>query len=283
MKYLILLLLAFANFAFACVIEPVATTTSTTTTTTAPTTTTTTAVVVAAPARWIPAPGTTWQWQLQGTIDTTVNVQMYNIDMVDVPTSTIALLKSQGKKVVCYFSAGSWEEWRPDAASFPASVKGNSNGWPGEKWLDIRQVSVLQPIMEKRLDLAVAKGCDGVEPDNIDGYTNNTGFTLTGNQQLVYNKMLAQIAHARNLSIGLKNDVDQIASLVNDFDFAINEQCYQYKECSGYSAFVNQGKAVFGVEYQGDPAVFCPKAKTSQFSWMKKKLDLGVYRLACPV
>ena len=264
MKYLLLAFAMFFNFALACT-EPVPTTTTPTTLT----------------ARYMPQPGTTWQWQLQGTIDTSVNAQMFNIDLFDTPKATITLLKSQGKKVVCYLSAGSWEDWRPDAASFPSSVKGNTNGWAGERWLDVRQVSVLQPIMEKRMDLAVAKGCDGVEPDNIDGYTNNTGFALTSNQQLIYNQMLSTIAHSRNLAIGLKNDVDQINALVNYFDFAINEQCYQYNECAAYSAFINQGKAVFGVEYQGNPTTFCPKANTARFSWLKKKLSLDSYRVSC--
>ena len=108
---------------------------------------------------------------------------------------------------ICYFSAGSFENWRPDAAAFPASVKGSSNGWPGENWLDIRQWSVLGPIMGARMDLAVSKGCDGVEPDNMDGYSNSTGFPLTAADQITYNTNIANLAHSKGLSVGLKNDV----------------------------------------------------------------------------
>lgn len=230
---------------------------------------------------WKPAPGVSWQWQLQGDIDMSVNVDMYDIDLFDVPQSVIDELKADGRIVICYFSAGSWENWRPDAAAFPDSVKGKNNGWPGEKWLDIRRIDILGPIMEARLDLAVQKGCDGVEPDNIDGYTNNTNFPLTYNDQIAYNEFLAQAAHDRNLSIGLKNDLDQVNDLVDDFDWALNEQCFQYNECDTLLPFVQAGKAVFGVEYQGSTSSFCPQANAMNFDWMKKKLALDAWREPC--
>ena len=69
-------------------------------------------------------------------------------------------------------------------------------------------------IMQARLDLAVQKRCDGVEPDNVDGYANDTGFDLSSLDQLTYNQWLASEAHTRNLSIGLKNDLDQVPALV---------------------------------------------------------------------
>lgn len=223
---------------------------------------------------WRPAPGTTWQWQLQGTINTGYDVDMYDIDLFDTPASLIDQLHADGRVVICYISAGSWENWRPDASRFPAVVKGKSNGWAGERWLDIRRIDKLGPIMKDRLDLAVAKGCDGIEPDNIDGYTNNTGFPLTYAHQLAYNRWLAAEAHARGLSIGLKNDLDQVADLVDHYDWAINEQCWQYNECHLLDPFVAAGKAVFGVEYQGNPTSFCPALNGRGFSWLKLPLAL---------
>ena len=86
-------------------------------------------------------------------------------------------------------SAGSWEDWRSDASDFPDDVKGNGlSGWPGEKWLDVRQLSVLSPIMAARMDIAVAKGCDGVDPDNMDGYTNNNGVRHSTHAPLMYSR-----------------------------------------------------------------------------------------------
>ncbi len=230
---------------------------------------------------WKPAVYTTWQWQLTGTIDQSVDAQMFDIDLFDTSAATIASLKSKGKIVICYFSAGSYEDWRPDASQFPASVLGRSNGWAGEKWLDIRNLTALGPVMEARLDLAVSKGCHGVEPDNIDGYTNSTGFPLTGADQITYNKWLAEKAHARNLSIGLKNDVDQVVALEPYFDWALNEQCFQYNECDTLLPFIKAGKPVFTTEYSLETSSFCTKANQIQFMSMKKKLDLDASRQVC--
>src|SRR5438876_1668228 len=163
---------------------------------------------------WVPSLVTPWQWQLTGTIDQSVNVPMYDIDLFDTSSTVVASLHAKGRRAVCYMSAGTWENWRPDAAAFPAAVLGGGNGWPGEKWLDIRRIDVLGPIMEARMDLCKQKGFDAVEPDNIDGYANKSGFSLTAQDQLQYNTWLAAAAHARGLSIGLKNDLDQVSDLV---------------------------------------------------------------------
>ena len=113
--------------------------------------------------------------------------------------------------------------------------------------------------MQARLDLAVSKGCDGVEPDNVDSYANSNGLGLTAADQLDFNRFVALEAHKRGLSVGLKNDLDQVKTLQPAYDWALNEQCNQYGECSGLSAFVTAGKAVFGVEYSGSASyVFCP-------------------------
>ena len=231
---------------------------------------------------WRPSPGTSWQWQLMGSIDTSFDVAMYDIDLFDAPQATINQLHTSGRIVICYFSAGSWEDWRSDAAAFPEAVKGKAlDGWPNEKWLDVRQIASLTPLMTARLDLAVTKKCDGVEPDNVDGYANDSGFPLTAGDQIAYNRWLVQQAHQRGLSIGLKNDLDQIPDLVGDFDWALNEQCFEFDECATLLPFVQAGKAVFGVEYTGNAAIFCPKANQMGFSWLKKNLNLDPERLDC--
>ena len=164
--------------------------------------------------RWHPPPGTTWQWQLTGAIDTSIDVEMYDIDLFDVPAATISSLIAAGRAVICYLSAGSWEDWRPDAGDYPPGVLGNPlDGWPGERWVDIRRLDILGPILEARLDLAESKGCTGVEPDNVDAYQNDSGFPLQAADQLVFNRWLASEAHQRGLSVGLKNDLDQVPDL----------------------------------------------------------------------
>ena len=250
-------------------------------------TTTTTATTTLAP--WVPKVSDTWQWQLTGTINTSYAVKVYDIDLFDAPTNVITTLHSQGKYVVCYMSAGSSENWRPDYAKFLPSDLGNSlSGWAGEKWLDTRSANV-RAIMAARMDLAKARGCDGVEPDNVDGYTNNPGFPLTATTQLDYNRYLAAQAHARGLKIALKNDVDQIAALQPSFDFAINEQCNQYSECAGYAAFTSAGKPVFNAEYKSKwatdataRAALCTKSRAANIRTLVLPLSLNdKFRYSC--
>jgi len=234
-------------------------------------------VSAAQPSIWQPAPGTTWQLQLGGdVVNPSWDVEMYDVDLYTTPQEIVDQLKNDGRIFICYFSAGSWENYRDDAGDFPAEVLGNVlEGWPDEKWLDIRRIDLLSPIIEARLDYAVTRGCDGVDPDNVDGYTNNSGFPLTYDDQLAYNRWIASEAHARGLSVGLKNDLSQIVDLVDDFDWALNEQCFYYDECDLLLPFIDAGKAVFGVEYEGRRSDYCPKALARKFSTLTKTLALG--------
>ncbi len=231
---------------------------------------------------WKPNPNTSWQWQLMGTINQNYDVDMYDLDLFDNSKEVINALKNKGIKVICYFSAGSYENWRIDKDDFPNEVQGKIlEGWEDEKWLDISKIDLLAPIMKNRLDLAVEKGCDGVEPDNVDGYLNDNGFDLSYQNQLDYNKWLAEEAHKRGLTVGLKNDLEQIPELVDYFDFALNEQCFEYDECETLLPFIEQDKAVFGVEYELQPTEFCNKAIELNFDWLKMEYDLDGGRISC--
>lgn len=231
---------------------------------------------------WRPAVRTTWQWQLDTPVDTNVSAQVFDIDAVDNPASVVANLHAKGSRVIAYMSAGTWEDWRPDASRFPASVLGRGvDGWAGEKWLDIRKIDALAPIIQARLDMAVSKGFDGVEFDNVDGYDNGTGFPLTYADQIAYNIFLSQAAHSRGLSVGLKNDLDQVPDLLPYFDFAINEECFQYDECDALLPFIRAGKPVFHVEYSLPTSRFCARANALGLMSMKKNPDLDAWRAVC--
>lgn len=230
---------------------------------------------------WHPRKGLSWQIQFSGTVDTSVRAAVYDIDMSE-PTSLVRSLHSRGRRVVCYVSAGSFETWRPDASAFPSAVKGRRlDGWPDERWLDIRRLDLLRPIMAARFDRCRAKGFDAVDADNVDGYSNDTGFPLTGAHQFAYNRMLARLAHARGLAIGLKNDLEQVAALQPGFDFAVNEQCMQYRECTMLRPFLRAGKPVFHVEYRLRLGQFCPAARSLRFGSIRKRLALTAWRQAC--
>ena len=235
---------------------------------------------------WIPKPGTSFQWQLTGKIDPSVAAEIYDIDLFDTSKEDIEALHKNDRKVICYLSAGSWEDWRPDNDELPVSVIGKEyEGWEGENWLDIRRIDLLSPTMLKRLDLAKQKGCDGIEPDNIDAYEADTGFPLTYQDQLNYNKWLAEEAHKRGLSIGLKNDEEQVQDLVQYFDWALTEDCFDQYWCDSMKPFITSGKAVFMTEYTDTgvkTADFCPYAKKANYTAILKNRDLDSWIEKCP-
>lgn len=237
---------------------------------------------------WRPSPGLTWQWQLEEGVEPSIEADVYDVDLY-VEQAVIDELHARGRRVICYVSAGSLEDWRPDAGRFPAEVIGKDyEGWPGESWLDIRRLDLLAPLLRARLDLCAAKGFDGVEPDNIDAFTNDTGFPLTYTDQLTFNQWLAEEAHARGLSIGLKNDGDQAADLLPYFDWALTEDCFADEWCEEMAPFLAAGKPVFAAEYTDvwAPAQFlshvCSQAAELGFSLILKNRDLDAWRQTCP-
>ncbi|CAM5665869.1 endo alpha-1,4 polygalactosaminidase [Streptomyces griseomycini] len=231
--------------------------------------------------RWRPRPGLAWQWQLDGRVDPSAEVPVYDIDGFENTAADVARLHREGRKVICYVNVGAWEDFRPDRDAFPRSVLGRPDGWRGERWLDIRRIPVLKPIMERRFDMCRDKGFDAVEPDLVEGYAHDTGFPLTAADQLRYNRMIADIAHRRGLSVGLKNDLPQIPQLVDDFDFAVNEECAQYGECADLTPFIEAGKAVFHVEYAEPTGEFCAASRELGLSSMRKEPELGAWRDPC--
>ncbi|WP_211752343.1 endo alpha-1,4 polygalactosaminidase [Nitrosomonas communis] len=237
----------------------------------------------------------TWQWQLKRAIEnggineideineinTSYPVQLYDIDLFNSSPSLINTLKASGKKVICYFSAGTYENYREDKDKFKPEELGNTLiDWPEERWLDIRSQNVAE-IMISRLNLALLKGCDGVEPDNVNVYTNNSGFDLSARDQLAFNKFIANEAHKRGLSVALKNNMEQIPELIDFFDFSINERCHELNECDSLTHFIINGKPVLNAEYLqsyiDNPAArqaLCDTSKGAQFSTLILSRDL---------
>ncbi|OUM70577.1 glycoside hydrolase family 114 protein, partial [Piromyces sp. E2] len=174
-----------------------------------------------------------------------------DIDLYDVTKESISKMHDLGLKVICYFSAGTYEPFRTEAKAMQnvsGLVRNKMDDWD-ENWLDIR-LEEIKPFMTDRLDLAKSKGCDGIEFDNIDAYTAvNWKDKLTANDQLKYNRWLAEEAHARDLAAGLKNCIELLNDLKDVYDFAINEQCSDFDECGKYEVFLKNNLAVFVALY----------------------------------
>ena len=210
------------------------------------------AAAVGATARrhWVPVAHPSWYWQLQGKISDKEPASIYDVDGFDTPASEVARLHALGKHVVCYIDVGTWENWRPDAKDFPRRVLGNGDGWAGERWLDIRKLKIIEPIMKRRFEICAHKHFDGLEPDNIDFQGNDSGFPITLAEQKRYAIWVADTAHQLGLAVFQKNDPEQASVLERYFDGVVSEQCNQYQECSSWRPYLKAGKPVLNAEYQ---------------------------------
>jgi len=235
--------------------------------------------------RWVPSPGVQWQWvldhplQLDDPDDMGTEREASDGGPADRPTvfdidgfandaATVAALHEQGAHVICYVEVGGWEDHRDDSASFPAAAIGKPvDGYPDERYLDIRSPDVVRIILD-RIDMCAAKGFDAVEPDLDDTFAENTGFALTQRDQVEFNTAVAARAHASGMSIALKNGDEQPFTDVMEpiVDFALVEQCFEFDSCDAYTGFVQAGKAVLEVEYHLARHQFCNDAATLGFS-----------------
>ncbi|MEU1878059.1 endo alpha-1,4 polygalactosaminidase [Streptosporangium sp. NPDC020072] len=267
---------------------------------------------------WHPAPRSRWQYQLEGndayastggvnvdicavpqTGGACVRPDVFDIDLyanggTALNTEAVKAIHARGAKAVCYVDAGSIEEFRPDYRQFvdwndshgksllgkPFSVR-----FPNERWANINndrgQRDFLLRMMEARVAKCANAGFDGVEFDVVHAHEEGpsvTGWDISPATQLVYNRALADIAHRYGLAVGLKNDLSQVPDLVADFDFAVNEECFENEECDDLKPFVRAGKPVFQVEYLTAPKTFCPKANatTLDFNSIKKADDASL-------
>ncbi|KAL4869233.1 glycoside hydrolase superfamily [Aspergillus spectabilis] len=245
---------------------------------------------------WQPAVASTWQIVLISALKyTSPTVDIFDIDLFDNSKSTIDSLHNLNRKVICYFSAGTYEDWRDDEGKFDdADIGAPLDEWEGEAWVDLRSQRIRE-IMAARLDIAVEKGCDGVDPDNVDAYDNEGGgLDLTETDSAECMNWLAGEAHSRGLAIGLKNAKNIIPQVIGDMQWSVNEQCAEYEECEDYSAFIEKGKPVFHIEYpKGDEVndensvgekkkeTACYAEGSSRFSTLIKNMDLDDWVQDC--
>lgn len=227
-----------------------------------------------------PKQGSSWQVQYTGTLNV-AGATVINLDGADITAQTVADIHARGGYAICYFNAGAFEQWRSDAARYPQVLLGRPlHGWAGERWVDIRRLDLLMPILEARMDACASKGFDAIDPDNVDGWANQTGFALTQQHSIALVQAMARAAHARGLAMGLKNAVEIIPQVANDVDFGVNEECVQLGECGAYLQLLNQGKAVFHVEYTGTLSQVCA-ARNPRMSTLIKDTRLGPARVSC--
>ncbi|KAK4634288.1 hypothetical protein CLAFUW4_00650 [Fulvia fulva] len=244
---------------------------------------------------WKPEAGTPWQIVLSEDLKPPypAGVKAIDGDLYSNNESIWSDLKSSGHKTICYFSAGSYEDWRPDANEFNKDTDIGSplKGWKGEWWVNTKSDNVRR-IMGKRMDLARQKGCDAVDPDNVDAYDNDNGLGLTEDDAADYIHFLSTEAHNRDLAIGLKNAGSIVDRVLDAVDFQVNEQCQENNECDQFRAFIDADKPVFGIEYtkeensipsSKDVDKVCANKDAAGFSTLIKHMSLNDWVVSCNI
>jgi hypothetical protein len=270
----------------------------------------------AAGGMWKPSIGDRWQYQLQtrrafasaGGIDVgicadpfsggaCVHPNVFDIDLYGLggglATKAVDAIHAAGGHAICYIDAGSIETYRPDYQQFVRFDKrcdgcliGNpfSKVFNDENWANINddqgQRDFMLTMNEARVARCEEAGFDAVEFDVVEAYNSSyrtVGWHISAQTQLTFNSALADIAHRYGMSVGLKNDLGQIPQLLPKFDFAINEQCFQYHECDNLQRFIQVGKPVFQVEYRLPLKEFCPKAHEARFSSILKSPHYSLF------
>jgi hypothetical protein len=231
-----------------------------------------------------PSPLSSWQIQLSGTLDTSLDVDVYVADF-QTDESAIRRLHDAGRIVLCYFSAGTQEAFRPDAARFPESALGAElPNYPDERFVDVRDDTV-RAIMVDRVIAAGDAGCDGVHPSGLAAFSTSTGLDFDRSDQLDYNRWLASVVHARGLTLGLVDgDASLSQELASDFDWTVVWSCLR-AGCPSATPFTAAGKAALLVEYGDETraAEVCPLAASLNLSAIiKRNANLDAFRVGCP-
>lgn len=227
-----------------------------------------------------------WDWQLTEPFDLTVNVQVLVLDADSVSRDQLTALKARGVKPLCYISVGSWEAYREDHGDFPEASLGKTLGdWPDERYVDIRDLDVVAPIIQARMDRCKALGFQGVEADNLDLHHNDTGFEIGIPEVIKYATTLARYAHSIDLEIGQKNAPDLAPLLVKYFDFMMVESCFVWNFCSEVQPYIDAGKPVMAAEYMEndlDWDAVCVQAGEIGMHMLFKNREITAGGRVCP-
>jgi Glycoside-hydrolase family GH114 len=155
-------------------------------------------------------------------------------------------------RTVCYLDLA-WEDYRPDASpapggvSFPAAALGDVYyGYPQERWVDLRQLDALEPMLRERISMCARKGFDAVELDDIDSFDppSETGFRLTpGDVQNFLAYAFNEIHHYG--MTGLWKNSPWLSWWGRQYaDGAVVEECYFNHGCSAAQL---RGSSQYGI------------------------------------
>ena len=88
---------------------------------------------------------------------------------------------------------------------------------------------------------------------DLDVYVQSSGFAVDAGVQLAFNLWLARAAHARDLAVGIVNNLGQANELAGAFDFLVASDSLGAGNCVAAGAFRRAGKPVYLVAYTNVP------------------------------
>lgn len=194
-------------------------------------------------------------------------------------------LTGAGTYSICYVNAFQTQDDEPgvnrpdERSNWPADLVltelGDDPNWGGEYLIDIstatKRAQALDHI-DQMVDTCATKGFKAVEYDNLDSWTRFEGTPLADDvpfgkaEAIAYAELITDYAHGKGLAVAQKNTsvLTRTQSLTTiGFDFAIAEECGQFKECLDYTAVF--GNDVFAIEY-----------KNKGFTWACNKVGSTV-------
>ncbi|KAH6623208.1 glycoside hydrolase superfamily [Chaetomium tenue] len=227
-------------------------------------------------------PGVKWQIIIQNTLDVEAALQptdavVWDLDLYHVartPEIVTHLRNNDPDAIlICYFNAGLAQEsdcdydtkWK-NSGLLGNIYSPDEPDFSDERWVNIKNQTA-RDWMKDRITLARDYGCDGVDPDNIDGYLNDldnnngTGWNLSEGDYVSFVTELATHAHSlttdrgHTLLIGQKNAPELVEQIGGDLDFAVLEDCKtlnddeDYVFCGDFQTYIAEGKPVFSIEY----------------------------------
>lgn len=238
-----------------------------------------------------PKVGDRFEWRLDSIALN--EVSRYSCDIIDIDAfiatkELVDAFHARGIKVIAYVSVGTLENYRPDSLLLPKDVIGNIYpAWPDERFLNIRDIEKLKPFIRSRFDMIKAKGFDGIEPDNIDIYAEETVFNLSLEDTRLFCDYIIEEAHNRGLCIGQKNTEELVPFMYTTFDWALTEDAFHQNIQDRYSPYISAAKPVFCAEYTDEMnttdfnALVCAKARQLHYFAFLKHRDLTQWTYEC--
>lgn len=223
--------------------------------------------------------GPSWDIQFEEPFNFSRDVWMMDLDGEFTAAEDVAALRERSVTPICYVAVGTWENYRGDAQDFPDELLGKTwPEWPDERYLDIRNLDKLLPLMRARFEMCRDKGFLGIEADVQDLHWADTGFPIKREHQVAYSQELANMAHEMGMTFGQKNSPDLVDDLIGYSDFIVTEDCFYNGWCDDVLPYVAAGKPVFAIEYTDtgvDFAKACAYGRETGIDFILKDRDLN--------